>query len=96
MTRQTLRQILAVAIVASAIASGTGVRTLRAQAPKIRYLSGQNIQPAYEGWEYRVIGEMPNTDYVMNNVFWIGTFPGLDKPRLDYMIETLHDAVKPV
>ena len=42
-------------------------------------------QPAYEGWEYRVVGELTNTDFVMNNVFWIGTFPGLTNEMLDYI-----------
>jgi CDP-6-deoxy-D-xylo-4-hexulose-3-dehydrase len=45
-------------------------------------------QPAYEGWEYRVVGDMTNTDYVMNNVFWIGVFPGLTKEMLDYIAAT--------
>jgi len=50
-------------------------------------------QPAYEGWEYRVVGEMANTDYVMNNVFWIGVFPGLTKEMLDYIAKTAIDFV---
>ncbi len=50
-------------------------------------------QPAYEGWEYRVIGEMPNTDYVMNNVFWIGVFPGLTREMLDFMVSTVTEFV---
>ena len=50
-------------------------------------------QPAYQGWEYRVVGEMPNTDYVMNNVFWIGVFPGLTTEMLDYMVETVMEFV---
>jgi CDP-6-deoxy-D-xylo-4-hexulose-3-dehydrase len=45
-------------------------------------------QPAYEGLEYRVIGEMTGTDFVMNNVFWLGTFPGLTNEMLDYIAET--------
>jgi len=51
-------------------------------------------QPAYQGIEHRVIGDLTRADFVMNNVFWIGTFPGLDRPRLDYMIEMMHRAVK--
>jgi CDP-6-deoxy-D-xylo-4-hexulose-3-dehydrase len=45
-------------------------------------------QPAYEGLEYRVIGEMTGTDFVMNNVFWLGTFPGLTNEMLDYIAQT--------
>lgn len=52
-------------------------------------------QPAYTDIHCRVIGDLKQADFIMNNVFWIGVFPGLDRPRLDYMIETLHDAVKP-
>ena len=51
-------------------------------------------QPAYEGWEYRVVGELANTDYVMNNVFWIGVFPGLTPEMLDFMVATIHEFVK--
>ena len=47
-------------------------------------------QPAYEGWEYRVVGDLPNTDFVMNQVFWVGVFPGLTEPMLDYIAETMH------
>ena len=47
-------------------------------------------QPAYEGWEYRVVGELTNTDFVMNHVFWVGVFPGLTEPMLDYIAETMH------
>ena len=50
-------------------------------------------QPAYEGWEYRVVGELTNTDFVMNNVFWIGTFPGLTTEMLDYIAKTAAEFV---
>jgi CDP-6-deoxy-D-xylo-4-hexulose-3-dehydrase len=50
-------------------------------------------QPAYEGWEYRVVGELTNTDYVMNNVFWIGVFPGLSTKMLDFIVKTIGDFV---
>ena len=46
-------------------------------------------QPAYQGLTYRVVGELTNTDFVMNSVFWVGTFPGLSYEMLDYLAETL-------
>ena len=45
-------------------------------------------QPAYAGIECRVIGDMKNTDFVMNQVFWIGVFPGLTPAMLDYIADT--------
>jgi CDP-6-deoxy-D-xylo-4-hexulose-3-dehydrase len=51
-------------------------------------------QPAYEGWEYRVVGELTNTDFVMNNVFWVGTFPGLTTEMLDYIAKTMIEFAK--
>ena len=50
-------------------------------------------QPAYEGWEYRVVGDLKNTDYVMNQVFWLGVFPGLTFEMLDYIAKVATDFV---
>jgi CDP-6-deoxy-D-xylo-4-hexulose-3-dehydrase len=46
-------------------------------------------QPAYEGIDYRVIGELKNTDFVMRNVLWVGVYPGLTKPMLDYVAKII-------
>jgi CDP-6-deoxy-D-xylo-4-hexulose-3-dehydrase len=42
-------------------------------------------QPAYEGYPHRVVGDLTNTDFVMNQVFWIGVFPGLSNQMLDFI-----------
>jgi CDP-6-deoxy-D-xylo-4-hexulose-3-dehydrase len=57
-----------------------------------RLLFGGNLirQPAFIGTPRRVVGDLTNTDIVMNDTFWIGVWPGLTLPMLDYMIETLH------
>ena len=46
-------------------------------------------QPAYEGVDYRVIGDLKNTDFVMRNVLWVGVYPGLTRPMLDYIAEII-------
>lgn len=42
-------------------------------------------QPYMEGRNYRVSGELTNTDIVMNNTFWIGVYPGLSETQLDFV-----------
>jgi CDP-6-deoxy-D-xylo-4-hexulose-3-dehydrase len=61
-----------------------------------RLLFGGNLtrQPAYKDVQYRAIGPLPNSDLVMNQLLWIGVYPGLTQPMLDYMLESIHDAAK--
>lgn len=58
-----------------------------------RLLFGGNLlrQPAFMGTPRRVVGELKNTDLIMNDTFWIGVWPGLTLPMLDYVIATLHN-----
>ncbi|MFA5878102.1 MAG: lipopolysaccharide biosynthesis protein RfbH [Candidatus Staskawiczbacteria bacterium] len=57
-----------------------------------RMLFGGNLlkQPAYENIKYRVLGSLKNTDLVMNNLFWIGVYPGITKDKLNYMIKIIN------
>ncbi len=61
-----------------------------------RLLFGGNLlrQPAFQGTPARQISNLENTDQIMNNTFWLGVWPGLQKPMLDYILESLHDFVK--
>jgi CDP-6-deoxy-D-xylo-4-hexulose-3-dehydrase len=58
-----------------------------------RLLFGGNLlrQPLYEGWEYRVVGDLTSADKIMNCVFWIGVFPGLTEEMLSYVVKTIKD-----
>ncbi len=55
-------------------------------------------QPAYKDVDFRVVGNLTNTDIVMNRSFWVGVFPGLTEPMLDFVadsiIEFMEDAAR--
>ena len=53
-----------------------------------RLLFGGNLirQPAYRDVPHRRIGDLKNSDFVMNQVFWIGVYPGLTEEMLAYVI----------
>ena len=47
-------------------------------------------QPAYSDVRYRIAATLDNADFVMNQVFWIGVYPGITGSMVDYMLEILH------
>jgi len=42
-----------------------------------------------ENEEYRVVGELKNTDKIMNDSFWIGLYPGMGDDAINYMVEKI-------
>lgn len=68
------------------------VQELESKKIATRLLFGGNLlrQPAYADVSYRVIGNLPNTDYIMKNVFWIGIYPGLNEVMLDYVASIIY------
>jgi CDP-6-deoxy-D-xylo-4-hexulose-3-dehydrase len=71
------------------------VQELNAKKIGTRLLFGGNLlrQPAFMGTKRRVIGDLKNTDRIMNDTFWIGVWPGLSLEMLDYMIKSIHNLV---
>ena len=72
----------------------------------LRYLDSKKIgtrlmfagnilkQPAYRNTEFRVVGDLTNTDIVMTRTFWIGVYPGLTNQMLDYAIDAIKGFLK--
>jgi CDP-6-deoxy-D-xylo-4-hexulose-3-dehydrase len=71
------------------------VQALEERKIATRLLFGGNLlrQPAYRDIEHRVVGDLDNADFVMENTFWIGVYPGLSEEQLDYMVESVHEIV---
>lgn len=43
---------------------------------------------------YRVVGELENTEFIMNNTFWIGVYPGMSDDMIDYMAKVIVEVVR--
>lgn len=63
-----------------------------------RLLFGGNLarQPAYLDIDSRAIGNLANSDFVMNNTLWLGVYPGLTEEMLTYMVDSIHEFVRTV
>jgi CDP-6-deoxy-D-xylo-4-hexulose-3-dehydrase len=63
-----------------------------------RNLFAGNIlrQPAYLHITHRKIGELTNTDRIMNDTFFLGTYPGLGQPQIDYSMNIIANFLKKI
>jgi CDP-6-deoxy-D-xylo-4-hexulose-3-dehydrase len=61
-----------------------------------RLLFAGNVtkQPAYLDIECRIIGDLKNTDYIMNNTFFIGVYPGINDEQVKYIAKVFENFFK--
>jgi len=71
------------------------VQHLESRRIGTRQLFGGNLlrQPAYQGHDIRVVGDLTNADVITEGTFWIGVYPGLSEEMIDFMIGTVHEFI---
>ncbi len=67
------------------------VRFLDARKIETRMIFAGNVlrQPGFRGIPHRVVGELTSSDTVMNDTFFLGVYPGLTAPMIDYVVESV-------
>ena len=61
-----------------------------------RMLFAGNIvrHPSFKNVNYRIYGNLKNTDFIMNNTFWIGVYPGFTNKIINYILEKIDEFFK--
>ena len=72
------------------------IKHLECRRIATRLLFGGNLlrQPAYSSIDHRQIGPLTNTNFVTDRVFWLGVYPGLTEPMIDFVIQCLSEPFK--
>lgn len=52
------------------------------------------FQALEEDVDYRIVGSLKNTDYIMNHTFWVGVYPGMNRDMIEYMAKVIIESIK--
>lgn len=76
------------------------VQFIEKQGVQTRMLFAGNLikHPCFDqmrknGYGYRIVGDLKNTDIIMNDTFWVGVYPGMTEEMIEYMIKTIRSAL---
>lgn len=71
------------------------VQFLESRKIATRRFFGGNLtrHPAYKNHDYRIVGDLTNSDVVTDRTFWIGVYPGLTEEMIQYSIESIREFV---
>jgi CDP-6-deoxy-D-xylo-4-hexulose-3-dehydrase len=58
-------------------------------ATRLLFAGNLTRQPAFRGVNYRIAGGLATTDVIMHRTFWVGVYPGLTEPMIDYVADTI-------
>ena len=69
------------------------VKFLEDKNIETRMLFGGDIlkQPGFTNIQKRIVGDLTNTDIILNNTFFLGVFPGLTEERMNYVIDCVNE-----
>jgi len=72
------------------------VNYLEANKVQTRMLFAGNLtrQPSFDGVNYRIHGDLTNTDKILEDTFLVGVYPGLTNEMIDYVVEKIYTFVK--
>jgi CDP-6-deoxy-D-xylo-4-hexulose-3-dehydrase len=60
-------------------------------ATRLLFAGDLRKQPYFKDYDYRIVGDLPNTDIIVSDTFWIGVTPMLNDEMLEYMISSFDE-----
>ncbi|MDQ1604030.1 MAG: CDP-4-dehydro-6-deoxyglucose reductase [Actinomycetota bacterium] len=60
---------------------------------RLMFAGNVTRQPAYRNVDFRIVGDLTNSDIIMRRTFWVGVHPGLTTPMVDYIADNILDFV---
>ena len=60
-------------------------------ATRLLFAGDLRKQPYFKDYDYRIVGDLPNTDIIVSDTFWIGVTPMINNEMMAYMISSFDE-----